>query len=115
MTTTTTFEFVYFEAAPYVTTTALDGYGRTVDKDEIASAHLDLPEPFLAQLRELLVNADRSCYACADTPVGFVLITDLTLDREYVEWQPTGLVRQDGGPVVALCEDCSPREIAREA
>lgn len=66
----------------------------------------DLPPEFVEALSDLFKHKDGVRCARCETPTAYVL--ELRGDFERLEWRPTGLARIEGGPVVVLCEDCTP-------
>lgn len=70
----------------------------------------DLPEVYVAALDAIVRNADNvECDSCGNG-VGYVLHEDDDNPaRSGCRWHSVWLAREDNGPVVALCEDCSPR------
>lgn len=98
--TLTHIEVVFCESAPFVS---------AFQQVLVAEEYADLPAPFLEALAALHRSVDYMTCACGD-PIGFVLVyRPVTVGpEEIVEWKPTALAREDGGPVVVLCEDCAP-------
>lgn len=66
----------------------------------------DLPQAFVDALSDLLRHQDAVACARCDTLTGYVLVERAGFER--IEWRPTGLARLADGPVVPLCESCTP-------
>src|SRR5580704_16220714 len=98
MSTLTTIEYVWLEIMPFV---------KGLDGDEVSAEHTALPEPFLTALKRIITDVDSSNCVTCDDAIGFVL-TENADGFECPEWRITTLAREDGGPVVLLCESCTP-------
>jgi hypothetical protein len=103
-----TIEVVYLDACPFVE--VLTGNEEYPDRDiEVDAVHAGLEQPWLDVLEHLGAHSDEhSCVSCQG-PVGFVLYeNDERPAWSGLRWEITVLARQDGGPVLALCETCHP-------
>jgi hypothetical protein len=95
---TTTVEYVYIEANPFISIGSIDA---------VSDEYADLPKPFLDALHGLVDRPDNTmCWRC-DNSVGFAL-REQPSGVERLGWNPTGLARVGDGPVAALCEECTP-------
>ncbi len=97
MTGLTHIEAVFIETDPYAS---------NYDHGAVDNDYTNLPPEFLTALANLNNQRDNvRCVRCG-TITGYVLT--LFGDFERIAWQPTGLVREVGGPVVVQCGECAP-------
>lgn len=96
-------EYVVIEQAPLdspIADAAVDAYIHEYD---------NLPEIFDAALGDIVTHQDsRQCGNCKDG-VGYVLFDDDDYpERSGLKWKSVWLIRELGGLVGLLCEECSP-------
>ena len=98
-----------------------DPINRFYDREDWDPLYEQIPEPFMAALKDVIDNFDeRQCARCGN-PVGYatVNVTQNGMDGEDMRWHWTSLSRvpprhfpeaggHNGSPVVLLCEDCTP-------
>lgn len=92
--TTSTIEYIFFESVP------ADYF------DSELGERVDMPPEFRKTLTALENQQDSARCARCDDAIGFALVSGYA--REQLEWKPTGFARHPNGPVVALCEGCTP-------